>query len=303
MNAEHLGTYVGELREFSASHGVAYGSPEDLQGLLAALEARGTFSEECTSMLRSVVYREQGEADATVLLTLLRCAWGGAAEPDGGSPQDETVVRLRGFVCGAMRAPQIGMSEPVGEDRLSEGSTSEPVRRITAGEAESFASIAEEHTAAATLLEVDRCAESARQALSRIETALGELEARSFEVRLYRELLQQRETRLAAGVSGEVQPAQETMQADSPVAGRVSGEASVKRQNAFAEGFDPWDESSDLQKELRRFARQRERALAREAEKASLPLHARLMGGAESALDQLLGRSNPLRRGLGPRAH
>ena len=65
---------------------------------------------------------------------------------------------------------------------------------------------------------------------------------------------------------------------------------------AFARGFDPWDESSELQQELRRFARHRERMVSREAEKASRPLGARLLGGAESMLGQLLGGSRLARR-------
>ena len=173
MNAAHQAVYTDELREFSASHGVPCGSYGDLRGLVASLEAGGAFAEEFACMLRSVMYGERGEAEAGSLLRLVTRVWGGGAEAE-----EETVLALRGFVCGAMRGPELGEAEGGGP-----------------GEASFAGQVVEQPTGGTEwLTPVGERAHSAME----IESAIRELEARSPEVRMYRELVNQREAALAA---------------------------------------------------------------------------------------------------------
>lgn len=299
MNTEQFACYIEEFHEFSASHGVPFGSPEDLRGLLLALSSDETFFEECASMLRSVVYRERGEANATALLMLVATVWSGPGVETGGALTEETEGHLRRFVCGAMRVPQISGIESTGEDVVDEASSSAVVA-VTDDKTEAVPWVTEGYEAGAgRQQEGDVLEANAHPVLSTIEAALCELEVRSPEVRLYRRLLQQREEKGAPAGLGRAEPEAATVEPE--ITERQSEEPNAPWQTAFAAGFDPWDESSDLQKELRRFSAHRERALAREAERASRPLHAKLLRGAESALAQLLGKDHLPGRGLGRR--
>ena len=95
--------YVAELREFFASSGMRFGTPEDLAAFAEALKEPGTFREELASLTRSVVYREQGKIAITELLELMTVAMGGARVAEAGEVAREPMRELLGFLGKAMR--------------------------------------------------------------------------------------------------------------------------------------------------------------------------------------------------------
>ena len=84
--------YIQELREFSDTHRVGWGKPEDLSQLSEALRSSQGFATDFGSMIRSVVFREHLRASESDLLMLVTIAWGGEISDDS-MPQLPSVIQ------------------------------------------------------------------------------------------------------------------------------------------------------------------------------------------------------------------
>ncbi len=100
--------YVEELREFFASHHLPYGSPRDIVKLAEALSTPGAFHNEMTSMVRSILLREEGNLPRTHLLSIVALAIGGPGMEAAAPSFPEPVLKLLSFL-GAARRNQFGV--------------------------------------------------------------------------------------------------------------------------------------------------------------------------------------------------
>src|ERR1700709_517399 len=89
--AVRLAPYIGELHEFFTSRSMRFGSPEDLAPIALLLSVPGSFQDEMASIIRSILYREQGTVQHGELLELVTVAI-------GGSRVDEAAQELYGPV-------------------------------------------------------------------------------------------------------------------------------------------------------------------------------------------------------------
>lgn len=80
--SDRFAEYVADLREFSGTHRVPCGKPEDLTGLVEALRSSPAFAMDFGSMMRSIVLNEHFQASESELITLVAIAWGGPIADD-----------------------------------------------------------------------------------------------------------------------------------------------------------------------------------------------------------------------------
>ena len=69
--------YIEELHEFFATNGLPFGSPADLAAVTDRLRQPGPFSDDLSSLLRSIVLREGGAMPHAQLLEILTLAIAG----------------------------------------------------------------------------------------------------------------------------------------------------------------------------------------------------------------------------------
>ena len=97
--------YIEELREFFASTGLKYGSPEDILGLAERIEASLSFADDLSSMVRSIVLRESGELAHSQLLEILALAIGGEELNQAPQQYGQPLRKLLSFMSGVLRKP------------------------------------------------------------------------------------------------------------------------------------------------------------------------------------------------------
>jgi hypothetical protein len=113
--AEHIppdrfAEYVDELHEFSGTHRVPCGKPEDLKQLVEALRNSELFATDFCSSIRSVVLREQCQVSESQLLTLVVVAWGGENADDSMDQLPSLVQKLRTILRGVPTGGASGLS-------------------------------------------------------------------------------------------------------------------------------------------------------------------------------------------------
>lgn len=113
LSDDRLEEYVGELHEFSATHRIPCGQPENLKQLLSTLLASPDFAAEFGSMVRSIVLREHFQISHSDLLHVIVVAWGGIPTdtPPDGLPV--LVEDLRVVVEELLRRGTLGKPDPV----------------------------------------------------------------------------------------------------------------------------------------------------------------------------------------------
>lgn len=104
--APHVDGYVEELHEFFTFSKVPYGSSADLAPFVERLNTPGSFADEMTSMIRSIIFREHGTAPRTELVELIAVAVGGPEIDQSAQQVVEPIRRILEFVNGVMRARQ-----------------------------------------------------------------------------------------------------------------------------------------------------------------------------------------------------
>jgi hypothetical protein len=97
--------YIEELHEFLATCGVPFGLPADLTAVVDRLRQPGPFSDDLSSLLRSIVLREGGVMPNQQLLEILTLAVGGPEAVADPQRYREPLRQLLAFVAGAMRRP------------------------------------------------------------------------------------------------------------------------------------------------------------------------------------------------------
>ncbi len=107
---DRFAEYIAELREFSGTHRVPCGKPEDLAQLLEALRSSQTFAMDFGSMIRSIVLNEHFQASDSELLTLVAIAWGGAQADDSIDHSPSLFKELEKNLQEVLRR---GASEPI----------------------------------------------------------------------------------------------------------------------------------------------------------------------------------------------
>lgn len=95
--------YIEELREFFATDGLHYGSPEDIVVLAERIESSQPFANDLGSMVRSIVYREGGEMPHSQLLEILAVAIGGEQLNQAPQQYGQPLRKLLSFMSGALR--------------------------------------------------------------------------------------------------------------------------------------------------------------------------------------------------------
>ena len=117
-----LGVYADELREFFQSRQVAFGSPADLIAFAARVEEPGQFQEEMGSMIRSILFQEDGTLGHGEVLELVSTAVGGPAV-ETSSPGVQAAIRsILIFVNEALRQGRMGSFEaPMDEQEVTAG--------------------------------------------------------------------------------------------------------------------------------------------------------------------------------------
>lgn len=103
--------YIDELREFFQSRGVAFGNAQDLPLFAQSLAADGAFAEEMSSMVRSIVYREDERLGRGELLEIVSVAVGGPAMENAAQEMQSSVRQIFLFLHGALRNREFGMQE------------------------------------------------------------------------------------------------------------------------------------------------------------------------------------------------
>jgi hypothetical protein len=95
--------YVEELHEFFTSHGLPFGSPEDVVGLAERMSARGLFEGEMASMVRSIILREGGNPSLADLLGIVAVAIGGPQMEERAPDFTEPLHKIVKFLTTAFR--------------------------------------------------------------------------------------------------------------------------------------------------------------------------------------------------------
>ena len=104
--------YIEELHEFFATNGLPFGSPADLAAVTDRLRQPGPFSDDLSSLLRSIVLREGGAMPHAQLLEILTLAIAGHEAVDAPQQYREPIRQLLAFVASVMRRP---WNQPPGE--------------------------------------------------------------------------------------------------------------------------------------------------------------------------------------------
>ena len=94
--------YQEELRQLFAAHRMHFGDPEDVQGLAEALSAPGSFREEMTSLIRSMILREGGVLSPGDLLGIVTAAIGASNLEESPLPTDP-MRQILTFLAGVLR--------------------------------------------------------------------------------------------------------------------------------------------------------------------------------------------------------
>ena len=137
--AVRFAPYIEELREFFASAGLHYGSPEDIVMLTERLESP-SFAEDLGSMIRSIVLREHGEMPHSQMLEILALAIGGEKIDDEPQNYSQPLRSLLSFMTSVLRKP---WNEPPGDcvhHAPETGGAAENVVRVERGEVVPFPS-------------------------------------------------------------------------------------------------------------------------------------------------------------------
>lgn len=118
--ANRCAVYIEELREFFLSRKIPCGNPMAIADLADRLDDP-SFREEMTSMVRSVLYREDTPLSRSELLELLAISAGGANYEDAGLDLHEPFRRLMAFANEVLSAQRRGFSarEPASAEALT----------------------------------------------------------------------------------------------------------------------------------------------------------------------------------------
>ena len=270
IEAEKFESYAAELRDFSSDHGIPFGTPEALLVMTNHLKAGDSFRSECASMMRSVVYREAGEAPPSELLTLAAVAWGGDTVFACVHDLQNEIEPLYNFLRSVMRdtEPAFPAETPTKlADVLTYPSHGEADLKRKNFECRSPQDI---YTRAAEInhsQETQKVEEGIERSVSDIEAEIGLLRATSSDVQLYLLLLDQRKEAMPVSEISEKLELHEQVQDELTRNAMSPGEPNLTVIPSMYEDAgvreDPWDENSTLQRELRLFA---ERNRFREAE-------------------------------------
>jgi TonB family protein len=142
--ARRYAPYIQELREFYASSGLSFGSADGIAPVAERLQSPGSFVDDLSSLIRSIILREGGAVPHAVLLQILVISITGG-EID--QPSEQLREPLRGlliFVTGVLRRP---WNEPPTE------SLPQPVREPPDSHPAHFEPLAETTTPASPVLE------------------------------------------------------------------------------------------------------------------------------------------------------
>ena len=125
---QRFSTYIGELRQFFESRGVAFGKPQDLTGFAQTLNTDESFQEEMGSMVRTILYQADERLGRGELLELVTTAVGGP-DVDGSTAEVQGSIRqIFLFLNAAVRqggrassAPEFPEEEAVASSETRQG--------------------------------------------------------------------------------------------------------------------------------------------------------------------------------------
>ncbi len=138
--ASRFAPYLKELQEVFALHSVPFGTPADLPGAVDRLERSGSFAEDVSSILRSMILREGGTVPQTELLEVLALAAAGPSL-DPALPEVQPAFRgMLSFVGNLVRRP---WNVPPGEIASAPLATAETAPAAPPEAAVAYAALAE----------------------------------------------------------------------------------------------------------------------------------------------------------------
>lgn len=114
-SATRFAPYAAELRSVFATRGVPFGEPADLGGLADRLTAPSAFQNEMSSMVRSVLFREQESITTQEIVSLLAYAVGGPQLNQDASQWRVPMEQIHSFVTGVLRSRWRSFPEEVPE--------------------------------------------------------------------------------------------------------------------------------------------------------------------------------------------
>ena len=242
-------------------------------------------------MLRSVFYRELGAVSPDELLMLLVVAWGGQPAGPPSPALQATIHELLRFAVGVMRAPAFpAEEEPCEEEPLpAPASGTAPVSAVALHrEPRADQPSLQDAAHSAPIRRESILQRAGSTELEKIDSAIQLLAIRSPDVKRYLELLRYREVQLRIDQERVAERASESP--SSSASARLSA-ASSFGSAAGLPRYDPWDENSEFQVELRRFAAEREaRLAAHPARHKPAPGSGKITEAAEAAWHRLLGK-------------
>ena len=117
--AARFAPYVEDLQGFFTRREVPFGSPEDIAPFAAAVSAPGPLHEAMSSMVRSIIYRENKAINVVELLELLMVAVGGAQVDqaaqhlENGGPQAQNLQEPSRQLLAFVREVYASLRNPV----------------------------------------------------------------------------------------------------------------------------------------------------------------------------------------------
>ena len=97
--------YIEELREFFATSGLEFGTPECIFAIDERLRTSTAFFEDLSSLVRSIILRQGGSVPHGVLLQILATAVGGPEMERAPQVYRQPLRYLLNFVTGVLRRP------------------------------------------------------------------------------------------------------------------------------------------------------------------------------------------------------
>lgn len=113
ISDERIAEYITELQDFSRSHGIPFGQPEDVARLVTELRSSKVFASEFGSMIRSIALREGFKASEFELLTVVTVAWGGVLKDDLSNEPPSGIKELRSVIQDLLRHGTIRTLVPI----------------------------------------------------------------------------------------------------------------------------------------------------------------------------------------------
>ena len=113
ISDDRIAEYITELQEFSRSHGIPFGQPDDVVRLVTELRSSKVFASEFGSMIRSIALREGFKASEFELLTVVAAAWGGVLKDDLSNEPPPGIKELRSVIQDLLRHGTIRTLVPI----------------------------------------------------------------------------------------------------------------------------------------------------------------------------------------------